>query len=214
MTTNAYCVFEAISSEEGEEWAHTRNRLLVTRRDRILNEFYIRSANESAIARFVHHIFLIDRSIHFFFLVVPWYLKSISLFLAVPLLRKKIEKENQIIGTNTLFKYTYTSNFCATFRSVILSIPFRVLSFPNLSRYRCTLCNETFWPAEVSVGSNSRAKFTEKSRAARPYVILFSFTHGSGNRSISIRGREPAPDADFNQTIARRIDHSISFDVR
>lgn len=67
MTTNAYCVFEAISSEEGEEWAHTRNRLLVTRRDRILNEFYIRSANESAIARFVHHIFLIDRSIHFFF---------------------------------------------------------------------------------------------------------------------------------------------------
>lgn len=71
MTTNAYCVFEAISSEEGEEWAHTRNRLLVTRRDRILNEFYIRSANESAIARFVHHIFLIDRSIHFFFLVVP-----------------------------------------------------------------------------------------------------------------------------------------------
>lgn len=152
----------------------------------------------------------------FFFLVVPWYLKSISLFLAVPLLRKKIEKENQIIGTNTLFKYTYTSNFCATFRSVILSIPFRVLSFPNLSRYRCTLCNETFWPAEVSVGSrsNSRAKFTEKSRAARPYVILFSFTHGSGNRSISIRGREPAPDADFNQTIARRIDHSISFDVR
>lgn len=216
MTTNAYCVFEAISSEEGEEWAHTRNRLLVTRRDRILNEFYIRSANESAIARFVHHIFLIDRSIHFFFLVVPWYLKSISLFLAVPLLRKKIEKENQIIGTNTLFKYTYTSNFCATFRSVILSIPFRVLSFPNLSRYRCTLCNETFWPAEVSVGSRStsRAKFTEKSRAARPYVILFSFTHGSGNRSISIRGREPAPDADFNQTIARRIDHSISFDVR
>lgn len=117
MTTNAYCVFEAISSEEGEEWAHTRNRLLVTRRDRILNEFYIRSANESAIARFVHHIFLIDRSIHFFFfLVVPRYLKSISLFLAVPLLRKKIEKENQIIGTNTLFKYTYISNFCATFR--------------------------------------------------------------------------------------------------
>lgn len=33
-----------------------------------------------------------------------------------------------------------------------------------------------------------------------------------GNRSISTRGR--APDADFNQTIARRIDHSISFDVR
>lgn len=66
MTTNAYCVFEAISSEEGEEWAHTRNRVLVTRRDRILNEFYIRSANESAIARFVHHIFLIDRSIRFF----------------------------------------------------------------------------------------------------------------------------------------------------
>ena len=60
-------VFEAISSEEGEEWAHTRNRLLDTRRDRLLNEFYIRSANESAIARFVHHIFLIDRTIHFFF---------------------------------------------------------------------------------------------------------------------------------------------------
>lgn len=124
MTTNAYCVFEAISSEEGEEWAHTRNRLLVTRRDRILNEFYIRSANESAIARFVHHIFLIDRSIHFFFfLVVPRYLKSISLFLAVPLLRKKIEKENQIIGTNTLFKYTYISNFCATLTDFIHSLP-------------------------------------------------------------------------------------------
>lgn len=32
------------------------------------------------------------------------------------IIAKKIEKENQIIGTNTLFKYTYTSNFCATFR--------------------------------------------------------------------------------------------------
>lgn len=69
MTTNAYCVFEAISSEEGEEWAHTRNRLLVTRRDRILNEFYIRSANESAIAR---TSYFFNRSFNpFFFLVVP-----------------------------------------------------------------------------------------------------------------------------------------------
>lgn len=54
-------------SSEGGEWTHTRNRVLVTRRDRILNEFYTRSANESAIARFVHRIFLIDRSIIFFF---------------------------------------------------------------------------------------------------------------------------------------------------
>lgn len=54
-----------------EEEECGRNRVLVTRRDRILNEFYTRSANESAIARFVHRIFLIDRSIHFFFPVIP-----------------------------------------------------------------------------------------------------------------------------------------------
>lgn len=103
MTTNAYCVFEAISSEEGEEWAHTRNRLLVTRRDRILNEFYIRSANESAIARFVHHIFLIDRSIHFFFF-------SCSMIPQVHFIVSRgaiIAKKNRKIEPNYRNQYTF-----------------------------------------------------------------------------------------------------------
>lgn len=99
-----------------EEEECGRNRVLVTRRDRILNEFYTRSANESAIARFVHRIFLIDRSIHFFFsynISSPFRCFSrlfLEYFSKICFQEKrKIEKENQIIGTDILSKYT--SNF-------------------------------------------------------------------------------------------------------
>lgn len=161
MTTNAYCVFEAISSEEGEEWAHTRNRVLVTRRDRILNEFYIRSANESAIARFVHHIFLIDRSIRFFSFfncpIIPQVHFIVSrgaiiakIFFKICFQKKKKKKKTKLLEPIHFSNipiypiFRYVSNFVNRFYSfrsefygiLIFFLFLFFFSFSNLSRYR------------------------------------------------------------------------------
>lgn len=117
--------------------------------------------------------------------------------------KRKIEKENQIIGTDTLSKYTI--QFSATFPISLTDFIHSVPSFNILFFFPRWLFETLFGVPEVSVGSRSNSRI-------HGGVSSSSSLSRTGNRSISTRGR--APDADFNQTIARRIDHSISFDVR
>lgn len=201
-------------SSEGEEWAHTWNRVLVTRRDRILNEFYTRSANESAIARFVHRIFLIDRSIHFFFPIIPQVRFVVSRGAVIP----RIFFENMFSGKkknrkrkpNYRNRYTFQIyiQFSATFPISLTDFIHSVPSFNILFFFPRWLFETLFGVPEVSVGSRSNSRIHGGVSRGSSSSSLSRM----GNRSISTRGR--APDADFNQTIARRIDHSISFDVR
>lgn len=163
---------------EGEECG--RNRVLVTRRDRILNEFYTRSANESAIARFVHRIFLIDRSIHFFFPIIPQVRFVVSRGAVIP----RIFFENMFSGKkknrkrkpNYRNRYTFQIyiQFSATFPISLTDFIHSVPSFNILFFFPRWLFETLFGVPEVSVGSrsNSRAEFTEESRAAR-HPLLF-----------------------------------------
>lgn len=166
------------------------------------------------IARFVHRIFLIDRSIHFFFPIIPQVRFVVSRGAVIP----RIFFENMFSGKkknrkrkpNYRNRYTFQIyiQFSATFPISLTDFIHSVPSFNILFFFPRWLFETLFGVPEVSVGSRSNSRIHGGVSRGSSSSSLSRM----GNRSISTRGR--APDADFNQTIARRIDHSISFDVR
>lgn len=189
-------------------------------------------ANETAIARFLHHIFLID---HFFFFftcsIIPQVHFIVSrgaiiakIFFKIYFQKKKKKKENRIIGTNTLFKICYIYpifRYASNFVNRLYSSPFygTLIFFDSFFFFESLFLSpfiddssylETFVPAvyvtKVTVGSETRrAKFMKK---CHPFLFRT-------RRSISIREVGSGhPTRISIKPIARRIDHSISFDVR
>lgn len=132
------------------------------------------------IARFVHRIFLIDRSIHFFFPVIPQVRFVVSRGAVIP----RIFFENMFSGKkknrkrkpNYRNRYTFQIyiQFSATFPISLTDFIHSVPSFNILFFFPRWLFETLFGVPEVSVGSrsNSRAEFTEESRAAR-HPLLF-----------------------------------------
>lgn len=131
------------------------------------------------IARFVHRIFLIDRSIIFFFLI-PQVRFVVSRGAVIP----RIFFENMFSGKkknrkrkpNYRNRYTFQIyiQFSATFPISLTDFIHSVPSFNILFFFPRWLFETLFGVPEVSVGSrsNSRAEFTEESRAAR-HPLLF-----------------------------------------
>lgn len=120
------------------------------------------------------------------------------------------KKKNRKRKPNYRNRYTFQIyiQFSATFPISLTDFIHSVPSFNILFFFPRWLFETLFGVPEVSVGSRSNSRIHGGvSRGSSS-----SSLSRTGNRSISTRGR--APDADFNQTIARRIDHSISFDVR
>lgn len=190
-------------------------------------------ANESAIARFLHHIFLIDHFFFFFHLFhntsSPFHCFSRchyreNIFQNMFSEKKKKKKENRIIGTNTLFKICYIYpifRYAFNFVNRLYSSPFygTLIFFDSFFFFESLFLSpfiddssylETFVPAvyvtKVTVGSETRrAKFMKK---CHPFLFRM-------RRSISIREVGSGhPTRISIKPIARRIDHSISFDVR
>lgn len=132
------------------------------------------------IARFVHRIFLIDRSIHFFFPIIPQVRFVVSRGAVIP----RIFFENMFSGKkknrkrkpNYRNRYTFQIyiQFSATFPISLTDFIHSVPSFNILFFFPRWLFETLFGVPEVSVGSrsNSRAEFTEESRAAR-HPLLF-----------------------------------------
>lgn len=195
---------------EGEECG--RNRVLVTRRDRILNEFYSFDEWKRNSAFCTSYFF--NRSFNHFFFLIPQVRFVVSRGAVIP----RIFFENMFSGKkknrkrkpNYRNRYTFQIyiQFSATFPISLTDFIHSVPSFNILFFFPRWLFETLFGVPEVSVGSRSNSRIHGGvSRGSSS-----SSLSRTGNRSISTRGR--APDADFNQTIARRIDHSISFDVR
>lgn len=120
------------------------------------------------------------------------------------------KKKNRKRKPNYRNRYTFQIyiQFSATFPISLTDFIHSVPSFNILFFFPRWLFETLFGVPEVSVGSRSNSRI----HGGVSLGSSSSSLSRTGNRSISTRGR--APDADFNQTIARRIDHSISFDVR
>lgn len=158
--------------------------------------------------------YFFNRSFNHFFFLIPQVRFVVSRGAVIPRIFFENmfpeKKKNRKRKPNYRNRYTFQIyiQFSATFPISLTDFIHSVPSFNILFFFPRWLFETLFGVPEVSVGSRSNSRIHGGVSRGSSSSSLSRM----GNHSISTRGR--APDADFNQTIARRIDHSISFDVR